>query len=148
VFLGTHEPKLDEKGRMTLPAKFRDELAGGLVITRGQERCLNVWPRQQFAAITAGLGQGGSVTRKDLRDYQRVFLSGASDDVPDRQGRVTIPPLLRSYAGLDRDLAVIGAGDRVEVWDAGAWHTYLSEQEDSFASLSEEVLALPMPPST
>ena len=109
----------------------------------GQERCLNVWPRQQFAAITAGLGQGGSVTRKDLRDYQRVFLSGASDDVPDKQGRVTIPPLLRSYAGLDRDLAVIGAGDRVEVWDAAAWSTYLAEQEDSFASLSEEVLAFP-----
>jgi MraZ protein len=147
MFLGTHEPKLDEKGRMTLPARFREELAGGLVITRGQERCLNVWPRQKFAAITAGLGQGGSVTRKDLRDYQRVFLSGASDDVPDKQGRVTIPPLLRSYAGLDRDLAVIGAGDRVEVWDAAAWNTYLSEQEDSFASLSEEVLALPMPPT-
>jgi len=147
VFLGTHEPKLDEKGRMTLPAKFREELAGGLVITRGQERCLNVWPRQQFAAITAGLGAGGSVTRKDLRDYQRVFLSGASDDVPDKQGRVTIPPLLRSYAGLDRDLAVIGAGDRVEVWDAAAWNTYLTEQEESFASLSEEVLALPTPPS-
>ena len=146
MFLGTHEPKLDEKGRMTLPAKFREDLAAGLVITRGQERCLNVWPRQQFAAITAGLGQSGSVTRKDLRDYQRVFLSGASDDVPDKQGRVTIPPLLRSYAGLDRDLAVIGAGDRIEVWDAVAWATYLSQQEDSFASLSEEVLAFPMPP--
>ena len=147
MFLGTHEPRLDEKGRLTLPAKFREELAGGLVLTRGQERCLNVWPRQRFAEITAGLGQSGSVTRKDLRDYQRVFLSGASDDVPDKQGRVTIPPLLREWAGLDRDLAVIGAGDRVEVWDSAAWSTYLAEQEDSYASLSDEVLALPIGPA-
>lgn len=144
MFLGTHEPKLDEKGRMTLPAKYREELTGGLVIAPGQEHCLNVWPRQQFAALVAGLRQAGSVTRKDLRDYQRVWLAGAHDDLPDKQGRVTIPPNLRSYARLDRDLAVIGAGDRVEVWDATAWRTYLEDQEPSFASLSEEVTALPV----
>src|SRR4051812_45192763 len=144
MFLGTHEPRLDDKGRLTLPAKFRDELAGGLVITRGQERCLNVWPRQRFTEIAAGLGQSGSVTRKDLRDYQRVLLSGAADDLPDRQGRVTIPPLLREWAGLDRDVAVIGAGDRVEIWDSAAWTSYLTEQAEAYASMSEEVMAQPM----
>jgi len=140
VFLGTHEPRLDDKGRLILPAKFRDDLAEGLVITRGQERCLNVWPRPRFEEISRDLGLGGSVTRKDLRDYTRVFLSGASDEVPDKQGRVTIPPLLRRYANLDRELAVIGAGDRIEIWDAAAWQAYLTEQEDRYASLSEEVM--------
>lgn len=140
MFLGTHEPHLDDKGRLILPAKFRDDLAEGLVITRGQERCLNVWPTARFAEITSVLGQGGSVTRKDLRDYTRVFLSGASAETPDKQGRVTIPAVLRRYAHLEREVAVIGAGDRVEIWDAAAWQAYLTEQEDRYASLSEEVM--------
>lgn len=143
MFLGTHEPKLDDKGRMTLPARFREELADGLVMAPGQEHCLNVWPRQQFEALVAGLRQAGSVTRKDLRDYQRVWLAGAHDDTPDKQGRVTIPTNLRDYARLDRDLAVIGAGDRVEVWNATAWHAYRADREPGFASMSEEVTALP-----
>ncbi len=80
------------------------------------------------------------VTSKAARDYQRVFLSGASDETPDKQGRVTVPPALRDYAGLTKDCVVIGAGTRVEVWDAEAWDTYLAEQEAAFADLSEEVL--------
>lgn len=140
MFLGTHEPRLDEKGRLILPAKFRDDLAAGLVITKGQERCLNVWPTPRFEQIARGLEHSGSVTRKDLRDYTRVFLSGASDDIPDKQGRVTIPPGLRQYAHLERDVCVIGAGDRVEIWDSAAWRAYLGEQEDKYASLAEEVM--------
>lgn len=144
MFLGTHEPRLDDKGRLILPARFRDDLAAGLVITRGQERCLNVWPVARFAEITRDLGLGGSVTRKDLRDYQRVFLSGASPETPDKQGRVTIPTNLRRYAHLDREVCVIGAGERVEIWDSGAWQAYLGEQEDRYASMSEEVLPNPI----
>jgi MraZ protein len=80
------------------------------------------------------------VTSKQARDYMRVFLSGASAETPDKQHRVTIPATLRSYAGLDRDLAVIGAGSRVEIWDAEAWQTYLAEQEAAFAETAEEVI--------
>ena len=75
-----------------------------------------------------------------MRDYQRVFLSGASDEVPDKQGRVTIPPILRDYAGLSTECTVIGAGNRVEVWDSVAWTTYLEQTEDAFAEQSEEVV--------
>lgn len=75
-----------------------------------------------------------------MRDYLRVFLSGAHAEVPDKQNRVTVPPALRSYAGLDRDLAVIGAGSRAEIWDAEAWQSYLAEQENSFATTAEEVI--------
>src|SRR5207247_6874884 len=84
VFLGTHQPRLDEKGRLFLPAKFRDELAGGLVITKGQERCLYVFPAAEFAAMTERMA-AAPVTSKAGRDYMRVLFAGASDEVPDRQ---------------------------------------------------------------
>jgi MraZ protein len=139
MFLGTHTPRLDEKGRLILPAKFRDELAEGLVITKGQERCLYIWPITEFARIADSL-RTAPVTQKGPRDFMRVLYAGASDEVPDKQGRVTVPPALRAYAGLDRDCVVIGANSRVEVWDAVAWDSYLTAQEQAFADLSEEVL--------
>jgi MraZ protein len=120
MFLGTHSPRLDDKGRLILPAKFRDQLEEGVVVTRGQERCLYVFPVAEFARLADQLRQA-PVTSKQARDYLRVFLSGASDELVDRQGRVTIPTALRTYAGLTRDCAVIGAGQRVEIWDATAW---------------------------
>ncbi|HHW82636.1 MAG TPA: division/cell wall cluster transcriptional repressor MraZ [Actinomycetales bacterium] len=139
MFLGTYEPKLDEKGRLILPAKYRDELAGGLVLTRGQERCLYAFPMREFERLHEQL-RTAPVTSKQARDYLRVFLSGATDELPDKQGRVTIPAPLRQYAGLGRDLAVIGAGTRVEIWDATAWATYLDEQETAYAETAEEVI--------
>jgi MraZ protein len=80
------------------------------------------------------------ISSRQARDYIRVFLSGASDEVPDKQGRITIPPALRSYAGLDRELAVIGAGSRAEIWDAGAWNSYLEEKETAFSETDEDAL--------
>lgn len=139
MFLGTHAPRLDEKGRLFLPAKFRDELAEGLVITKGQERCLYVFPTAEFSRLTGAL-RDAPVTAKAVRDYSRVFFASASDETPDRQGRITIPAALRDYAGLSRECAVIGANTRVEIWDAQAWDTYLTAQEPAFAEMSEEVM--------
>ena len=139
MFLGTHQPRLDEKGRLFLPAKYREELAGGVVITKGQDRCLFVWPREEFARITEKL-RNAPVTDKSSRDYSRVLFSGASDELPDRQGRITVPAALRAYAGLQRDCVVIGANTRLEIWDSQAWETYLASQEDTYAEASEEVL--------
>ena len=138
MFLGTHAPKLDEKGRIILPAKFRDELASGLVLTRGQEHCVYVFSQREFESLHEKIRQA-PVTSKQARDYLRVFLSGASDEVPDKQGRVTVPQPLREYAGLVRDCAVIGANTRVEIWSAEAWERYLAAQEDTFSALSQEV---------
>ena len=138
MFLGTHEPRLDEKGRLILPAKFRDDLAAGLVMTKGQERCLYVFPQQEFTTITEQLRQA-PVTQKAARDYMRVMFAGAHDEIPDRQGRVTIPQPLRTYAGLEKECVVIGANTRVEIWDAAAWSTYLEDREKGFADVSEEV---------
>lgn len=139
MFLGTFSPKLDDKGRLILPAKFRDELADGLVVTRGQERCLYVFSESDFQQMHDRLREA-PITSKQGRDYLRVFLSGAHAETPDKQGRLTLPATLRDYAGLDRDLAVIGAGSRAEIWDAAAWQRYLTEQESAFAEIEEEVI--------
>jgi MraZ protein len=120
MFLGTHTPRLDDKGRLFLPAKYREELSGGLVITKGQERCLYVFPMAEFQRITEAL-RTAPVTAKAVRDYSRVFFASASDEVPDKQGR-------------------IGANTRLEIWDTRAWETYLEKEEEAFAEVSEEVL--------
>lgn len=137
--LATHLPKMDEKGRLILPAKFRDELSGGVVLTRGLEHCVFVFSAREFDNVQEKIRQA-PLTNKQARDFMRMFLSGASDDVPDKQGRVTIPPMLRQYAGLGRDLVVIGAGNRAEIWAADAWNTYLAANEEPFAQTAEEVI--------
>ena len=139
MFLGTYAPKLDEKGRVILPAKFRDELSSGLVLTRGQEHCIYVFSSREFESLHDKIRQA-PVTSKQARDYLRVFLSGASAENLDGQNRVTIPANLRAYAGLTRDCTVIGAGSRVEVWDTDAWNAYLESTEQGFADQSEEVI--------
>ena len=139
MFLGTHEPKLDTKGRIILPARFREDLADGLVITKGQERCLYVFPANEFSVITEKL-RLAPVTEKSARDYLRVMFAGAHDEIPDKQGRVTIPTGLREYASLEKDCVVIGANTRVEIWDSTSWNKYLKDREKSFADVSKEVL--------
>jgi MraZ protein len=138
VFLGTHTPKLDDKGRLILPAKYRDELADGLVITRFQERCLAIWPTAKFIEVTETV-RTAATSQQHVRDYQRMLASGASDETPDKQGRITIPSHLRAYAGLDKDCVVVGAITRVEVWDAAAWAQYSAEKESAYAELNEAV---------
>lgn len=141
MFLGTHHPKLDDKGRLTLPAKFREDLATGVVITKGQERSLVVWPAAEFAAYAERVREA---SRSDARAraYSRVFFSSAFDQVPDRQGRVTIPAPLRDYADLPdgAECAVVGNHATCEIWNTAAWQQYLDSQEPEFADLSEEVV--------
>lgn len=139
MFLGTHAPKLDEKGRLVLPAKFRDELAVGVVMTKGQDRSLVIWPAAEFASYADRVREA---SRSDARAraYSRVLFSGAADEVPDKQGRVTIPAALREYAGLDRECVVVGNHATVELWEPEAWARYLSTQEPEFADLSAEVV--------
>ena len=139
MLLGTFSPKLDEKGRLILPAKFRDELSEGVVITRGQERCLYVFSARDFEDLHERITQA-PITSKQGRDFLRVLLSGAHAETPDRQSRVGIPATLRAYAGLTHELAVIGTGSRAEIWDLESWNAYLAEQEAQFASVSEEVI--------
>ena len=139
MFLGTYEPKLDDKGRVILPARFREDMEGGIVLTRGQEHCIYAFPAQEFEQMTVELRRA-PLSSKQARDYIRVLLSGAYKEVPDKQGRITLPPDLRKYAGLDRELTVIGAGSRAEIWNSQAWNDYLSVQEDVFSQTENEIM--------
>ena len=138
MLMGTYTPRLDDKGRLFLPAKFRDQLSEGLVVTRGQERCLTVWPRDAFER-EATQAQTAHFTNKAVRDYTRLLFAGASDDQPDKQGRLSIPPMLRDYASLSKDVVVIGVVNRLEIWDAARWQAYSDTHEESFSDLGEEV---------
>ena len=138
MFFGTYTPKLDEKGRLFLPAKFRDQLTEGLVVTRGQERCLTVWSLEDFGRLTDRLREA-PVTQKSTRDYVRMLFAAASQEVPDKQGRISIPATLREYASLQKECVVIGSMNRIEICDPTAWATYSEEQEQRFSELSDEV---------
>ena len=139
MLLGNYEPRLDDKGRVILPARFREDMEGGIVLTRGQEHCIYAFPAQEFEQMTVELRRA-PLSSKQARDYIRVLLSGAYKEVPDKQGRITLPPDLRKYAGLDRELTVIGAGSRAEIWNSQAWNDYLSVQEDVFSQTENEII--------
>ena len=139
MLLGTHTPKLDDKGRIILPAKFREDLAGGVVITRGQERCLYVFSTAEFESVHERIRQA-PLSNKQARDFLRMFLSGASAEMPDSQNRITIPQALRTYAGLEKDLVVTGVGAHAEIWNADAWNAFVESNEESYADMEQEVI--------
>lgn len=138
MFLGTFGPRLDEKSRLMIPAKFREELMGGMVLTKGQERCLYVFQIEEFERIAKAL-LATPMSDKALRDYSRVFFSGASREMLDRTGRITIPYELRSYAGLAGDCAVIGVNSRLEIWNLQNWKDYLSDRESRFSTTADDI---------
>ena len=139
MLLGTFTPKLDDKGRLVLPAKFWDDFSGGLVMTRGLERSVFLYSQREFEDLHGRMREA-SLTSKPARDFMRLFLSGANQEIPDKQRRITVPGLLRDYAGLDRDLTVIGAGTRAEIWDTTAWNQYYADTEARFSDTDEEVI--------
>jgi len=145
MLLGTHQPRLDEKGRLVLPARFRDVLTDGVVLTKGQDRCVVLWPVAEFRSYADDLREASRSDAR-VRSYLRVLFSTAADEVPDRQGRITVPPALREYAGLDRDLVVVGANTTAEIWQPGEWTDYLTRADTEFSALDEEVMPrLPQP---
>ena len=138
-FFGTYTPRLDDKGRLFLPAKFRPRLDAGIVLTRGQENCIYGWTPESFNAFTDRV-RNTPFTDKRARNFLRMLFSGASSETPDKQGRISVPPVLREWASLDKDCVVVGAMDRVEIWDAERWNEFQTAQEQPFADMSEEIM--------
>ena len=139
LLLGTYTPKIDAKGRMALPAKLRSQRGSGMVMARGQERCVYLLPQSEFRRIAVQI-QRTSMGNKAARDYLRVFLSGAVDQEPDKQGRVLVPQMLRDYANLGSDIVVIGVGTRAEIWNRQAWEDYLADKEQGYSDIADDVL--------
>jgi len=138
-FFGTFTPRLDDKGRLILPAKFRPRLADGVVLTRGQDHCIFAWPPDTFNAFTERIREM-PFTNKQARNFVRMLYSGAASEQPDKQGRIAIPAVLRDWAGITRECAVIGAMDRIEIWDADTWNEFEASEEEAYADMSEEVM--------
>lgn len=133
MFLGEYERGLDSKGRITLPAAFRDELGDtGAIITRGMDRCLFLFPRDFFETWRQKI-KALPLADRHSRNLRRHIFSGASDIAPDGQGRINLPVWLRQYANLDGPVIVAGNDSYVEIWDAQRWSEMRMEFEDSAA---------------
>jgi MraZ protein len=138
MFLGEFNHSIDDKGRLALPAKFREQLAPGIVITRGLDGCLFVLTYEDWTHFTAQLSEKLPFTQKSGRDLTRFFFAGASHLIPDRQGRILIPPFLREYAGLDSSAVITGANTRIEVWNPARWQETMQEVELNAEQVAEQ----------
>lgn len=134
-FIGEHTPKIDDKGRLFVPAKFRPRLAEGVVLMRGQERCVFGWTIDAYQGIVERL-QELPFTNRESRNLVRMVTAGSFEEKLDSQGRIVIPPKLREWASLDRDVTVIGAGNRFEIWNSARWDEFFASQEEPWADLS------------
>jgi MraZ protein len=128
MFLGTYEHSLDIKGRVILPAKFREQLEAGAFLAKQLDGCLALYDAEEFEKVATDMqekARRGAVERNAVRS----FAAGATEATPDKQGRISIPAHLRAFAGLERDVVVTGALSRIEIWDAGRWHDIDAEAE-------------------
>jgi MraZ protein len=141
MLLGEYEHTIDDKNRLTLPARFRDAFAGGVVLTRGMDGCLYAYPREEWReSVESRLRQLDPLSREG-RVMQRFFFSGAAEDELDRQGRITIPGALSTHAGLGREVVVAGVRDHLEIWDRATWREHLQEIEGSAEHVAERLAA-------
>ena len=139
MLIGEHEHTIDDKNRLTLPAKFRQAFSEGLVLSRGIERCLYAYPRSEWeATVQSRLGEL-DLFSKEGRVMQRYFFAGAAEAEVDKQGRVMVPSSLGEYAGLGKEVVVAGIHDHLEIWDRAAWRAHLDEIEGSAEHVAERL---------
>ncbi len=137
--MGEYQHTVDSKGRLIVPAKFRELLGDAFVITRGLDNCLFGYPMDEWRKMEDKL-KALPVTKRDARAFTRFFFSGATEVELDKQGRVNIPPTLRAFANLEKDCVILGVSNRFEIWSQDAWETYFTESEDSFNDIAEELI--------
>ena len=139
MFFGTYEHTIDDKNRLTLPARFREALADGVVLTRGLDACLDVYTRPQWAALVEARLAPLDPFSKEARDLKRYFFAAASDAELDKQGRVLVPPALSTYAHLGREVVVAGVHDHLEIWDRTSWAANVTRVEGSADDVAERL---------
>jgi MraZ protein len=138
LFLGEHRHALDDKGRLIFPARMREDLGAQIVLQKGIDPCVYVFPPDEWERQVQNVASLPT-TKPEARRYARFFFSQAQSERIDRQGRLTIPPAFRDYAGLTRDVVVAGAGTRVEIWDAGRWESQRAEAEANVEDFTSEL---------
>ncbi|RLC66002.1 MAG: cell division/cell wall cluster transcriptional repressor MraZ [Chloroflexi bacterium] len=136
MFLGEFVHTIDDKGRLTIPARFRPDLAIGLVVTRGIDRCLAIYPKEEWDRLAERVS-ALPMTDRSARAFRRLVFANAADATPDKQGRVLIPPRLREYAGLDGEVVIAGLNNYIEVWDPDSWDQERTRVEGDDSTIEE-----------
>ncbi|GJM81340.1 cell division protein MraZ [compost metagenome] len=139
MFMGEFQHSIDDKGRIIIPAKFRDLLGSSFVVTRGLDQCLFVYPMQEWEVLEQKL-KALPLMKSDARAFTRFFFSGATECEWDKQGRVNLPGSLRQYAKLEKDCVVLGVSNRVEIWSKDTWEQYFQQSEDTFNEIAEKLV--------
>lgn len=145
MFIGEYRHTLDDKGRIAIPAKLRYSKVGEdeyWVATKGFDRCLFLYPRYEWEKIVKKINERLSFTKKEDRSFLRMFISPATEQAVDRQGRIAIPQSLREYAGIQKEVVTLGAVNRIEIWSEETWNKYKEENEKSFDVIGEKIADL------
>jgi MraZ protein len=138
MFIGEYQHNLDEKGRISMPVKFRAKMAGGAVVTKGLDNCLSVYTIEEWDKLAEKLA-ALPLTNSASRAFARLMLAGATQVNIDKQGRITLPAYLREYAGLKGAVVVAGLFSRVEIWSQDGWKSYKSDTEGDASVIAEEL---------
>jgi MraZ protein len=138
MFIGEYDYTIDEKGRVSIPVKFRNKLSGGCVITRGLDHCLWVYPMDEWQNLAQKISEL-PLTQKDARSFSRLMLAGATDVTLDKAGRVNIPNYLKEYAGIKSKIVVTGMYNRLEIWPTDEWNAFKKDMEDNSDKIAENL---------
>jgi len=137
MFMGEYNYSIDEKGRLTIPVKLREQLGHDFIITRGLDNCLFIYPKNEWDKVIEKYRELPNT--KDARNFMRFFLSGATTNELDKQGRINIANSLIKYAGLQKDCVIIGVNERLEVWDKDRWNNFIEANEDIISDIADKL---------
>ncbi len=140
MFMGEYHHTLDEKGRIIIPSKFREELGESFILTRGLENCLFVYAKEEWNKIVEKLKKL-PFTKRDARNFTRFFLSGATIVELDKQGRINITSPLVNYANLEKECVIVGVNDRIEIWSKDKWEDFFQENSENLSDIAENLFA-------
>lgn len=141
MFFGEYQHSLDDKGRLTIPSRLREGLGEHFVATKGLDNCLFVYPLAEWESLESKL-RALPFTRADVRAFVRLIFAGATECELDRQGRILLPPNLRTHAQLERDAVILGVSNRVEIWSKEKWESYSQQAGESYESVAEHLEGL------
>ncbi len=141
MFMGEYSHTIDAKGRIIVPAKFRESLGNNFVVTKGLDNCLFVYTSEDWRKFEEKL-RTLPLTNKDARKFTRFFLAGAAEMEIDKQGRILIPSVLREFAALEKDVVLVGVGSRIEIWDKASWNESISIYDDDMEEVAENMESL------